>query len=256
MASTTLGSTNSTSSSGSKVWEKTVKDANNIDEVFTNARDIGYVRSNQYRTTLVGKMAKYDSSDLYKIKVLSNAKLTMTLRSVEDSKDTSTDSLTSETSNEDSLLNMTSSGLRVQVYTLKSNGKEVLVGDSSASEGSKKYETIQQMLTGDYKAKKGDLYIKITRDDGTSANAEIPYALQLSQGKAKHDYIVTETASDDTKNKKITKSPSVSSTSTSLSTISASSALQIMASLNQGASDMLSVGYANMAKLYAKNSEK
>ncbi|MDD4556709.1 MAG: hypothetical protein PHE89_05225 [Alphaproteobacteria bacterium] len=256
MATTTIGGSSNLSSSGTRVWEKTVTDANDVDEIFSNARDIGYTRLNQYRTTVVGQLSRYDSSDLFKIQVQSNGKFALSLRSVDD--DTSTDSLTEgdTSSDSDKLLNMTASGLRVQVYTLKSNGQETLVADSGATEGSKKYETLEDMLTGEYKAKKGDYYIKVSRSDEVSSNKEVPYALQVKQGDAKHDYIVTETASEDTTNHKYTKTPSVSSYSSSLSTVSAASALQILASSNQGAADMLSVGYLNMAEIYAKNSGK
>lgn len=252
MASTVLGSTSNMSSSGTKVWEKTVQDANDVDELFSNARDVGFVRLNQYRTTVVGKMSKYDSTDIYKVQVQSNSKFTLTLKTVDDG--IKRDELASAAEvDENELMKMTADGLRVQVYTMRKNGKETLVADSGATEGTKKYENMNDMLTGNYKAQKGDLYVKISRSDDVSKNSEIPYALQMSQGSAKHDYIVTETASQDTKDKKYTKTPSVSQYSSSLGTVSASNAMQILATVNQGASDMLSIGYAGMAEIYNKN---
>ena len=51
-------------------WDKSVVDVNNVDENFANARDLGYSRLNRTRVSVIGRLGKYDSSDLYKIQVL------------------------------------------------------------------------------------------------------------------------------------------------------------------------------------------
>lgn len=65
-------------------WDKAVVDVNNVDENFANARDLGYSRLNRTRVSVIGKMGKYDSSDMYKIQVQSNGKLFVNLRTGSD----------------------------------------------------------------------------------------------------------------------------------------------------------------------------
>lgn len=61
-------------------WDKSVADVNNVDEVFSNARDLGYSRLNNTRISVIGKLGKYDSKDMYKVQVQSNGKLFLNLR--------------------------------------------------------------------------------------------------------------------------------------------------------------------------------
>ena len=51
---------NSNVKDGIAYWEKQVKDVNDVDEKFTNARDLGHLRLNYSRLTAVGSLAKYD----------------------------------------------------------------------------------------------------------------------------------------------------------------------------------------------------
>ena len=78
-----ISSTTNKDENGVSSWEKTVQDVNDIDEKLANARDMGYTRLNYARVTTVGKLAKYDSVDYYKIQVQSNGKLAVSLRSTE-----------------------------------------------------------------------------------------------------------------------------------------------------------------------------
>ena len=61
-------------------WDKAVTDVNNVDESFANARDLGYSRLNRTRVSVIGRLGKYDSHDLYKIQVQSNGRLFVNLR--------------------------------------------------------------------------------------------------------------------------------------------------------------------------------
>jgi len=61
-------------------WDKSVTDVNNVDENFANARDLGYSRLNRTRISVIGRLGKYDSSDLYKVQVQSNGKLFVNIR--------------------------------------------------------------------------------------------------------------------------------------------------------------------------------
>ena len=172
---------------GVSFWEKQLVDVNDIDEKFSNARDMGYLRLNYARSTVGGALAKYDKSDMYKIQVQSNGKLGISMRSgeTEDEKvldlskyeaalkeaeaainknkpSTGIEDVAKTETEEVDLLDMTAPGFKLEVYMVK-NGREVLVGDSSAEKGSKVRDDLDLMLQGDYRAKKGDYYIKIIR---------------------------------------------------------------------------------------------
>ena len=88
MVSSISGSTN-VDDKGINHWEKTVTDVNDVDEKFSNARDLGYMRLNYARVSAIGNLAKYDTQDIYKIQVQSNGKLTIGLRSGSESDDES-----------------------------------------------------------------------------------------------------------------------------------------------------------------------
>lgn len=269
-----ISSTTNKDENGVSSWEKTVQDVNDIDEKLANARDMGYTRLNYARVTTVGKLAKYDSVDYYKIQVQSNGKLAVSLRSTEgdDEKvldlseyDAKLEELRKITDPEGwakeqeekkaqeenaRLLDLTAKGLQLQVYTIK-NGKEVLIGDSNAEKGSDEYEAMSQILSGDYKAKKGTYYFKVSRDETVDGDKEMPYALQVLQGKNyKHDYVMTETVSEDTTNKKNSTVP----TSSTDGTLSGANAMLIQAARYEATAQMLAVGYQNMASIYSKNS--
>ncbi|MDR1025924.1 MAG: hypothetical protein LBL47_00860 [Lactobacillus sp.] len=258
---------------GKGSWEKTIVDMNNVDEIFSNARDVGYLRLNYSRTNVVAKLgAKYDALDMYKVQVQSNGKMKLSLKSTSstgnepvldlskyaDALDAAEKMIDPEgwakkqaekaaAATNYSIMENEAPGLRLQVYTVK-NGKEVLVADSHAEYGSKEYKAANEMLTGEYKAKKGDYYVKVSRDDDTPVKEEIAYALQMQVGTTyKHDYIVTETASDDYKNKTISKIPL---TTDYTGTLSAVNALEIQASKYSATADMLASGYLNLASIY------
>ena len=152
-----------------------------------------------------------------------------------------------------SVLGENGEGLQIQVYTYK-NGKEVLVADSTAEEGSDEYIAMEQLLNGEYKAKKGDFYIKISRTEDYDANKDLAYVMQIKQGeKYKHDYVTTEAMSDDSKNKTTSHVPMISTSATG--SLSAVNALEIQATRYQGAADMLANGYLNLARIYQNNSK-
>lgn len=255
-----------------KTWEKTLTDMNNVDETFANARDLGYTRLNFARTTAIAKLAKsYDSSDYYKVQVQSNAKMGVSLRDGSENENVldlskyekALDALKQQTDpegykkeqaekkakEEENLLSMTAEKLSIQVYSTK-GGKQVLIGDSTAEKGSKTREAMDEMLKGEYRAQKGDYYFKITRNEDTATkNEEISYALQISQGENfKHDYVMKEQESSDTKNKTESRVP-LTQTSTS-GALSAVNALEIQATRYQSTAQMLQVGYLNMANIY------
>lgn len=275
MVSSISGSTN-VDDKGINHWEKTVTDVNDVDEKFSNARDLGYMRLNYARVSAIGNLAKYDTQDIYKIQVQSNGKLTIGLRSGSESDDESVldlseyqqklDELKKQTDPEGyakeqaekkkkeeayGLLGANGEGLQMQVY-MKKNGREVLIGDTAADKDSKEYANMEKILNGEYRAKQGDYYIKISRSDEVDSRKEVPYLLQVKQGDSyKHDYMTTEKVSEDTKNKKKSTVPMTNVGGT----LSAVNALQIQAQRYQTAAQMLQVGYMNMADIYNHNSK-
>ena len=184
---------------GIAYWEKQVKDVNDVDEKFSNSRDLGYLRLNYSRLTAVGSLAKYDKEDNYKVTVQSNGKLSISIRnaSAEDEKvldlskyEEALDELKKQTDPEgwakeqeekkqkeaeQNLIEVTAPGMQMQVYMVK-NGREVLVGDSSAEKGDDLRDNLDAMLKGEYKATKGVYYIKVSRDDTVGKNEDIKYA--------------------------------------------------------------------------------
>lgn len=268
LKSTSIGETTA------KAWEKTVADVNDIDEEFSNARDLGQTRLNYSRLTAIGQLSKFDSVDIYKTTVVSSrGKLAISLRNAEGNDEKVLDLSKYETylnqlkqqtdpegyakeqaekrlkEAEQDSLDLTAPGMKIEVYMTNKQGKQVLIGDSSAEKGSKTREAMEQILSGEYVAGRGDYYIKVSREDDVSSTKEMPYALQIRMGETfKHDYIATETVSQDTKNKTTSR---ISAASTSL--LSGGSALQIQATRYQATAQMLQVGYLNMADIYSKN---
>ena len=271
---TTVSTTIPADNSSLGYWEKTVTDVNNVDESFANARDLGYTRLNYARVSVVGKLSEYyDSSDMYKIQLQSNGTVSLSIKGGDSSNEKVLD-LSAYEQKLDELKKITdpegwakeqeekalaeqnkdwmaewAPGLKVEVYTINKNGKETLIGDSSAEKGTETRDNIDAMFSGEYKAKKDTmLYIKITRDDTVSKNEELAYVLQIQQGeKYKHDYVSKEGLSDDSKNKTETKIPlTQTSASGSLSSVNA---LQIQASKYEATAQMLQVGYLNMANI-------
>lgn len=269
-----ISGNNSNVENGIHYWEKNAKDVNNIDETYANARDLGYVRLNYSRLTAVGKLsAKYDSSDMYKVTVQSNGKMAISLRddSADDKvldlskydqaykellKQTDPDAYDALIAKEDEetakqkLLSYTAPGMKVEVFQSK-NGRQVLVGDSSAKEDTDLRKNLDSMLTGDYKATKGDYYIKVSRDESMADTKEMSYAMQVSMGdKFKHEYAFTEAVSDDTKNKTITKISAEIKAN-----LNGATAMSAQAARNQSLSQMLQLGYMGMSDIYSKNSK-
>ena len=184
-----ISSATNVDDNGVNHWEKTVKDVNDVDESFANARDLGYMRLNYARVSAIGNLAKYDTQDIYKIQVQSNGKLTIGLRSGTESDEDSVLDLSEYEAKLNELKKITDpegyakeqeelkkkeeaygllgsagEGLQIQVYMVK-NGREVLVGDSTADVDSKEYANMEKILNGEYRAQKGDYYIKISRSE-------------------------------------------------------------------------------------------
>lgn len=181
---TTVSTTIPADNSSLGYWEKTVTDVNNVDESFANARDLGYTRLNYARVSVVGKLSEYyDSSDMYKIQLQSNGTVSLSIKGGDSSNEKVLD-LSAYEQKLDELKRITdpegwakeqeekklaeqnkdwmaelAPGLKVEVYTINKNGKETLIGDSSAEKGTETRDNIDAMFSGEYKAKKIPCFI-------------------------------------------------------------------------------------------------
>lgn len=181
---TTVSTTIPADNSSLGYWEKTVTDVNNVDESFANARDLGYTRLNYARVSVVGKLSEYyDSSDMYKIQLQSNGTVSLSIKGGDSSNEKVLD-LSAYEQKLDELKKITdpegwakeqeekalaeqnkdwmaelAPGLKVEVYTINKNGKETLIGDSSAEKGTETRDNIDAMFSGEYKAKKTPCFI-------------------------------------------------------------------------------------------------
>ncbi len=268
--------------SSARSWEKKVADMNDIDESFANARDLGHTRLNYSRITAVGELSNNDSVDIYKTTVDSKrGKLSLSLQTA-GNEDKVLDlskyedyinqlklefnpdeyyeeqKKKEEAANNKNVLEDSAPELNVQVYSTDKYGRQVLIADSTADKDSDLYSNLKNMMAGEYEATAGDYYVKVSRNDTVTSKDKVQYAVQMMMGKTyKHDYIAIETNSEDTKNKTTSKVPSTANNANGYSTslISSASALQIMASADQGAADMMSAGYLKLASIYNKNSK-
>lgn len=274
MSSTISGATNQ-DDKGIYSWEKGVTDVNNIDESLGNARDLGYTRLNYARVTAVAQLGKYNEKDIYKIQVQSNGKLSISLRNTSGSDEKVLDLSKYENSinelkqkldpegyakqkeeeaaklAEAGLLGTTAPNMYIKVYAIKGN-KEVVIADSTADKDSDEYKNAEALITGEYRATKGDIYIEIGHLEDADVSDGIPYALQIMQGTShKHDYIMTQSDSSDTKNKKLStqKDQALMTSAGGTYSISAAYAAQIQAVRDEGAANMLVNGYLNMASI-------
>jgi hypothetical protein len=274
-------------------WDKSVTDVNNVDESFANARDLGYSRLNNTRISVIGRLGKYDSKDLYSVQVQSNGKLFINLRTGDSTDDDSVLDLseheqrlneikaelaamgvkTEEETVVDTtpktplekaraavaeqkaarekanagLLDDIAPGMTIKVYMTKGK-KTSIIGDSTASKTSAEYTTMKEILSGEYKAKKGTYYIEISTEE--SLKEEEPYVLQIKQGsKYVNDYLVTEAYSDDSKNETI----SLTSSTSSSEQISSAYAMQIQAQKYEATTTMLSDAYSNLSSIKNKS---
>lgn len=273
----TIPSVSNKDENGVAGWEKSVVDVNNIDESFSNARDLGYTRLNYARVTAIAELGKYNERDIYKIQVQSNGKMSISLRSSDTTDEKVLDlseyeeyldnlkqqldpegyaaEKAEKEEAEQNLIEELAPGMTMKVYMVKNN-KQVLIADSTADKDSEEYANLEALMSGEYKATKGDYYIEIGTTEDADKDADHPYAIQILQGTSyKHDYVMTQSDSEDTTNETISTTPmTTSSTSTTTTSISAAYAAQIQAVQDEGAANMLAAGYSNIASLTSDSS--
>jgi len=146
----------------------------------------------------------------------------------------------------ENLLHDAAEGMSIKVYMQKGR-KTVLIGDSDAAKDSKEYTAMKEMLSGEYRAKKGNYYIEIGSTETLSE--EKPYIMQIKQGKKYvNDYLVQEAKSPDSRNETI----SLTSSTSSSEQISSAYAAQIQAQKYQATASMMSDAYTNFSSMTTK----
>lgn len=200
-----------------KLWEKTVRDPLNANENWSKARDLGIARINYSRLSLVAELSKDDSVDYYKFNAISRGNLRISIRDSDAAnqdddlpeldaneyikaagiavEETALDQAEKQKSQfEEILANLRGKNTRMQLFTIK-NGKEVVVADSTAEEGSTEFDNFESLSYGEYRLRNSQMfYLKISRIDETKSSDVYQYTVQVQIGdNHKHDYLTTET---------------------------------------------------------------
>ncbi|MFI3242117.1 MAG: hypothetical protein R3Y43_06080 [Alphaproteobacteria bacterium] len=220
----------SSTTSSTIVLEKTIADVNDVDEAFSTARDLGSVRYNHTRVSVLGVLSgSYDSADVFKVNMQSKGNLTLSFMTADSSEESPVDfskydayyeellkqndpegyetymAEKEDAAKKENLIEYTAPGLSVEVYAIDDYGREVLVADSSAEEGEELRDNFDAMMKGEYYTDSGNYYIKVSRDDTVGETEEISYVMQASMGdNNKYDNVATETLSSDSTNKRET----------------------------------------------------
>ncbi|MBR7158615.1 MAG: hypothetical protein IKD08_02915 [Alphaproteobacteria bacterium] len=247
MASVTLGANTTAYEPRVGVWDKTSSDVTNNVEGTDTARDIGYVRNNYYRLNLASSLSEKDTEDWYSFNVISQGKLRITLRTAGEEDDESSQSTESTTDAfEQYIKDFEGKNIVFEVYESVGYGRTEIIASNDES-NEKLFAKFKELMTGDTKiSKTGTYYIRVARKEGASDKDEEPYLLQVQMGDTyKHDYVTTESATDQS---------AAAQQNALLDKVQATMAN----SFNQGAalSDMLQIGYNNVAKLHSGKSAK
>lgn len=133
------------------------------------ARDIGILRKNDSRLNLFSALTKGDQVDVFKFRVTNtgNTKLGTLIADPEDRE-----------------------LVRVQIFS-KSSG--VLIADQDPESGDA-YDNFKALEAGAFELDQGDYAVRVSRMPGkdSSAQNEVQYAIQLTQGVYKNDYDTVE----------------------------------------------------------------
>lgn len=248
-----VSSVSETSASAyAQVWEKTSTDI--YDESASNARDIGQIRLNYSRLSVITTLSENEKEDWFKFNVVSRGKLRLSAVNLS-SKEEDTDKTTASDATdalEDAkndyqaaIDSFKGKGLRVEVYTYVNN-RQTLVATNDESER-KEYAAFEQLMRGEYEvpnSEKGWYYLHVTTESGEPVDEDTLYALQLQMGDTyKHDYLTQEQSIDHTK---VTEGDiALAKAEEAMSNVATSASVLS----GQGAASILSAGYTNMATI-------
>ncbi len=255
MTTTVLNASSTTANI--KSWQKTSMDT--YADSIRNARDMGQARLNHSRLNMITTLSEKETEDWFSFTATSRGKLRLTAINIsaaqkENKKDlsktTASDELEEAANNyEKAIEQFRGQDLKVEVYQYVNN-RQTLVATNEEGKG-KQTEAFEQMMRGQFDvAKKGTFYVHVTTKDGKPVSEDTLYALQVQLGdKYTNDYVTQEQSIDHTKVTKGDIALAKAQDALSSATVSGS----VLAA--QGASDLLSAGYTNMATLQ-QNSTK
>lgn len=253
MATTVLNAT--ATSTNVKSWEKTTTDT--YADTIRTARDMGQARLNYSRLNMITTLSENEKEDWFSFTVTSRGKLRLTAVNLsaantdkEKDETTATDELDAAASNfEKAIEQFKGQGLKVEVYQYVSN-RQTLIATNEEGKGDQT-EAFEQLMRGEYKVNKaGTFYIHVTTKDGEPVSEDTLYALQVQLGdKYKHDYITQEQSIDHTQ---MTEGDiALAKAEAAAGSVMASGS--VLAA--QGACDILSAGYTNLATLRASKDD-
>ncbi len=254
MATTVLNAT--ATSTNVKSWEKTTTDT--YADSISTARDMGQARLNYSRLNMITTLSENETEDWFSFTVTSRGKLRLTAVNLsaaneEKGKDetTATDELDAAANDfEKAIEQFKGQGLKVEIYQYVNN-RQTLIATNEEGKGDQT-EAFEQLMRGEYQVKKGGgkFYVHVTTKDGNPVSEDTLYALQVQLGdKYEHDYITQEQSIDHTQ---MTQGDiALAKAEATVGSVTASGS--VLAA--QGACDILSAGYTNLATLRASKDD-
>ncbi len=182
----------STTYSSPQLMEKQTQDV--YGESWGSARDMGYIRKDYSRISVVSSLSAQDedSGDWYKFFVQTKGELTMSVKT-----DAETDlelDPESDTYFEDVIEYFSGAGLKIELYQEKGGRMDVVASNDKTQEDA--FATFEQLVRGtlDIQAT-GNYYVKVSTEDGEVPQEDINYILQFQMGDSfKYDFATVESA--------------------------------------------------------------
>lgn len=251
MASVTLDATGNTNSRV-KAFEKTSSDVYN--DTIMNARDIGQLRKNYTRLSLITTLSENEKEDWFSFTSFSKGKARLSAVNLSDSAEkqddkktdkTATDALEDAKNNyEEAIKNFQGKNMRVELYAYVSNRQTLLASNDESNK--KAYENFKNFMRGEFELGKGTYYIHVTTEDGSRVDKDTLYALQLQMGNTyEQDYLTKETA---VSHKGMTDGD-LAYQAASEEAAAGNSALSGSLLAAQGAASILENGYTNLVNI-------
>ncbi len=175
-----------------KFMEKKTQDVYN--ETWGSARDIGYIRKDYTRISVVSSLTPNDddSTDWYKFFVQSKGDLTMSVKT-----DAETDlelDPSSDTYFEDVISYFSGAGLTIELYEEAGGRMNVIASNDSTKEEA--FANFENLVRGKLDTQRvGQYYVKVSTENGEIPKENINYILQFQMGtEYKQDFATVESA--------------------------------------------------------------
>lgn len=200
MASVTLDATGG-ANSRVKAFEKTSSDVYN--DTIMNARDIGQLRKNYSRLSLITTLSENEKEDWFSFTSVSKGKARLSAVNLSDSSDNKNEKKTDESATsaledakndyEQAIKNFQGKNMRVELYAYINKRQTLLASNDESNK--KAYENFKSIMRGEFELDKTTYYIHVTTEDGSRVDKDTLYALQLQMGDTyEQDYLTKETS--------------------------------------------------------------